>query len=88
VSVTEGFAVYGFATTHDALMAEAALEGARVPATTIPAPRELGSLCGLAMRVLEVDAHGAEAAMMSAGVSWTGRVGLEDRVPRGSRASR
>jgi hypothetical protein len=83
VSVTERFAVYGFATTHDALTAETALEGAGVRVMTIPAPRELGSLCGLAMRVRACDAPAAEAAMSEAGVAWTGRVDLKDRVPRG-----
>jgi hypothetical protein len=80
--VTERFAVYGFATTHDALTAEAALEGAGVPVTTIPAPRALGSHCGLALRVLEGDAPDAEAAMSVSGTAWTGRTDLEDRVPR------
>lgn len=83
MSATERFAIYGFATTHDALTAEAAIETARVPVTTIPAPRALGSLCGLAMRVREGDAPDAEAAMTTAGVAWTGRVDLEDRVPNG-----
>ncbi len=83
MSVTEHFTVYGFATTHDALTAEAVLEGAQVRVTTIPAPRELGSLCGLALRVREGDAPDAEAAMSEAGIAWTGRVDLEDRVPRG-----
>ena len=83
MSVTGRFAVYGFAITHDALTAEAALEGALVPATTIPAPRELGSLCGLAVRVREADAQDAEAAMRGSGVAWTGRIDIDDRVPRG-----
>jgi hypothetical protein len=84
VSVTERFVVYGFATTHDALTAEAALERARVPVTTIPAPQALGSLCGLAMRVRVGDVSDAEAVMESAGIAWTGRADLEDRVPRTS----
>ena len=81
MSYTERFAVYGFVTTHDALTAEAAIERAEVAATTIPAPRELGSLCGLALRVLEIDAPDAEGAMAASGISWTGRIELEDRVP-------
>jgi transposase len=81
VSVTERFAIYGFATTHDALTAEAALERAGVAVTTIPAPRELGSHCGLAMRVHEGDAADAEGAMSDAAIAWTSRVDLEDRVP-------
>ncbi len=82
MSVIERFAVYGFATTHDALTAEAALGRARVSVATIPAPRDLGSLCGLAMRVRGSDACDAEAAMSDAGIAWTGRIDLEDRVPQ------
>jgi len=81
VSVTERFAVYGFATTHDALTAEAALQGAGVRVTTIPAPRALGPHCGLALRVREGDAPDAEAAMSDTGIAWTSRVDVEDRVP-------
>lgn len=45
------FVVYGFASVHDALGAEAALAAAGVSATAIPSPRELGELCGIALRV-------------------------------------
>lgn len=82
MSAAERFAVYGFATTHDALTAEAALESAEVAATTIPAPRELGSLCGLAMRVRPGDAPDAEEVMSDAGIAWTRRIEVEDRVSR------
>jgi hypothetical protein len=66
-----GFAVYGFATTHDALAAE-------VPVTPIPAPRELGSLCGIALRVEEADAPDAERALVASGLRWTARADIED----------
>jgi hypothetical protein len=73
-----GFAVYGFATTHDALAAETAVRAAEVPVTPIPAPRELGSLCGIALRVEEADAPDAERALVASGLRWTARADIED----------
>jgi hypothetical protein len=72
------FAVYGFATTHDALAAETVLKAASVPVTPIPAPRELGSLCGIAMRVEPEAAASLEAALSQAGLAWTARADIED----------
>jgi hypothetical protein len=72
------FAVYGFATTHDALAAEAAAKAAGVPVTPIPAPRELGSLCGIALRFEPSDAAGAEAAFERSDVAWTARAEIHD----------
>jgi hypothetical protein len=76
--VLRTFAVYGFATTHDALAAETALKAASVPVTPIPAPRELGSLCGIAMRAEPADAVRLEAALSVAGLIWTARADIED----------
>lgn len=76
------YAVYGFETTHDALAAERALLDAAVPATTIPTPRSLGALCGIALRVALGDAARLEAVLSAAGIRWTARAELEDRVPR------
>jgi len=72
------FTVYGFATTHDALAAESAIREAGVPVVAIPAPRELGSLCGIALRVEVSDAPRLEDALAEAGVRWTGRVAITD----------
>lgn len=74
------FVIYGFATTHDALSAEKLLEAAGVEYVTIPTPRTLGALCGLALRVRSDDAGGADAAITAGGLAWTGRLDFEDRV--------
>jgi hypothetical protein len=72
------FAVFGFATTHDALAAESALKAAGVPATPIPAPHELGSLCGIALRVEVSHAGAAVDALSGAGVAPTARADIAD----------
>lgn len=72
------FVVYGFATTHDALAAEAAASDAGVPVTPIPAPREVGALCGIALRVEPSDASRAETAFAHEGVVWTARAEILD----------
>jgi hypothetical protein len=72
------YAVYGFATTHDALAAETALKAALVPVTPIPAPRELGSLCGIALRVEPEDAVRLELTLASADLRWVARGDIED----------
>jgi N-acyl-L-homoserine lactone synthetase len=72
------FAVYGFATTHDALAAEAMLKAAGFSVVPIPAPRELGSLCGIALR-LEIDeADRAEQAMTAGGTVPTAHAEIDD----------
>lgn len=72
------FAVYGFATTHDAIAAEAAAKEAGLPTTPIPTPRELGSLCGIALRFEPSDAPSAEAAFQRSGIAWTARAEIRD----------
>lgn len=77
------YAVYGFESTHDALSAERVLASADVPFTTIPTPKSLGSLCGIALRVRDEHASAAETALVAAGLRWTGRAMIEERAPRG-----
>ncbi|MDO8914890.1 MAG: DUF3343 domain-containing protein [Coriobacteriia bacterium] len=72
------FTAYGFATTHDALAAEAAARRAEIHVTPIPAPRELGSLCGIALRFEPSDTASAEAAFAVAGLVWTARAQISD----------
>jgi hypothetical protein len=72
------FAVFGFATTHDALAAEAALKAADLPVTPIPAPRELGSLCGIALRLEVADAPGAARLFAEAGIAPAARADIAD----------
>lgn len=45
------FSVLGFKTTHEALSAEELLKEAGLDVVPVPTPRQLGSLCGIAMRL-------------------------------------
>jgi hypothetical protein len=72
------FVVYGFASVHDTLAAEAALKAAGVTAVAIPSPRELGELCGIAMRVDPADAAAAEQVLASSGLPPWSRVQIDD----------
>lgn len=45
------YTVYGFASVHEALAAESILKADGVGVTVVPSPRELGELCGIALRV-------------------------------------
>ena len=49
------FKVLGFASTHDALDAEALLLDLGIDAVPIPAPKALGTLCGIALRIEPAD---------------------------------
>jgi diphthamide biosynthesis methyltransferase len=72
------FAVFGFATTHDALAAEAALKAAGVTVTPIPAPHGLGSLCGIALRLELSDADVAVEVFAGASIAPTVRAEIAD----------
>ncbi|HEX9093549.1 MAG TPA: DUF3343 domain-containing protein [Coriobacteriia bacterium] len=72
------FAVLGFATTHDALAAEALLKDLGVAAVPIPAPLALGSLCGIALRLEHDDVERAVELLANAGVAVTGRAAIDD----------
>lgn len=65
---TRRFVVFGFATTHDALAAEALLKHAGLDAVPIPAPRSVKALCGIAMRLPSEQATHAEKLMAAGGV--------------------
>jgi hypothetical protein len=45
------FTVLGFASTHDALDAEALLLDMGIDVVPIPAPKSIGALCGIALRL-------------------------------------
>jgi hypothetical protein len=45
------FAVFGFASTHTALDAEALLDDMGIDVVPIPTPSTIGELCGIALRV-------------------------------------
>jgi len=73
------FVVFGFDSVHDTLAAEDVLRSGRVPAVTIPSPRELGELCGIALRVEPFAAQDAEAAFAAAGTPARARADILDR---------
>lgn len=76
--VSRTFAVYGFASTHGALAAEAALKAAGVAAVPVPSPRELSELCGIALRVELADVERVEDVLSGAGLEWRARAEMED----------
>ncbi len=72
------FAVFGFASTHDALAAEALLKDAGLAVVPVPAPHELGALCGIALRLPPSDAGRARDVLVSASIQPTGEVAMSD----------
>jgi hypothetical protein len=70
--------VYGYGSVHETLTAEDALKRAGVAATTIPSPRALGELCGIALRVTPEDAEAAEDALAAAGAHPRARAEIQD----------
>jgi hypothetical protein len=72
------FIVFGFASVHDTLGGEDALKRAGVAHATVPSPRELGELCGIALRVLPEDAESAESAFALAGARVRARAEITD----------
>ncbi len=80
MSETAPFIIYGFATTHDALVGERTLIASDVEHRTIPTPKTLGALCGIALRVPIGVAADAESALIAAGAPWTARVETNDRI--------
>jgi hypothetical protein len=75
---TRPFVVFGFASTHDALAAETVLKGAGVTVVPIPSPREIGELCGIALRVPTGESDQAENMLRSAKVRWSVRIEFDD----------
>jgi hypothetical protein len=61
------FVVFGFASVHDCIAAESTLLKAGIDAVTIPSPREIGGLCGIALRCDPALAGPALAALETAG---------------------
>ncbi len=76
---THPFVAFGFASVHDTLAAEEVLKAAKIPAVTIPSPRELGELCGIALRVEPANAAHAEAALAHALTPVRARAEIQDR---------
>jgi hypothetical protein len=61
------FTVFGFHSVHEALEAEAVLKQSGITSIAIPSPRELGELCGIALRVEMEHAPAAREALEAAG---------------------
>jgi hypothetical protein len=72
------FVVLGFASTHDALAAEALLKDLGVAAVPVPAPGELGARCGIALRLEPEDVQRARDLLERADISPTGEAGITD----------
>lgn len=71
---TVPYVVYGFVSTHDALVGERTLLAADVTQATIPTPKGIGGLCGIALRVPWLESADADAALINAGCAWTARI--------------
>lgn len=72
------FIVFGFSSTQDALDAESLLEDMGIDVVPIPAPGELGKLCGIALRVEPGQADRAGTYLQRAEIAVVGRVSIED----------
>ena len=72
------FAVFGFASTHDALAAEALLKDVGLNVVLVPAPKELGALCGVALRLLPKDAGRARELLERASITPSSEVRMRD----------
>ena len=72
------FAVFGFGSTHDALDAEALLGDLGIEVVPIPAPKTVGTRCGIALRLELSDEERAIAYVGAAGIPLLARVQIED----------
>jgi len=72
------FRIVGFASTHDALDAEALLLDLGIDVVPIPAPKALGTLCGIALRLEVEDEPRALGYLSDAGIAYGARGEVED----------
>lgn len=72
------FLVLGFASTHDALDAEALLGDMGVEVTPIPAPPSVSATCGIALRLSPEDDERARIYLERAGIAVASAVEIED----------
>ncbi len=72
------FVVYGFESTHAALSAESLLKDMGIAVVPVPAPKSIGRLCGIALRVEPGQSARAEELLANAGMEPNGRVDIED----------
>lgn len=72
------FSALGFSTTHDALDAEALLGDMGIDVVPIPAPKEVGALCGIALRLEPTDETRALEYLERAGIRVATVVAISD----------
>ena len=72
------FVALGFASTHDALDAEALLGDLGVEVVPIPAPSTMSARCGIALRLSPADEERAQDYLASAGIEVRARVEIDD----------
>jgi hypothetical protein len=72
------FAVLGFASTHDALDAEALLEDLGIEVVPVPAPPSVSGGCGIALRLRPDEAARALNYLENARISVAGKQEIED----------
>lgn len=66
----DGFRLYTFDTTNQAMWAEDVARESGIPAEVVPAPPEAKSKCGLALRTTLEHAPSLEQAMESEGIPY------------------
>lgn len=76
--VPETFVVLGFASTHQALDAEALLGDVGVEVVPIPAPSSIRANCGIALRLIPSDERRATEYLSRAGIEVAARSEIED----------
>jgi len=72
------FVVFGFPTTHDALDAETLLGDLGIAVVPIPAPKSIGALCGVALRLAPEDESRAATYLGGAGITVSARADVQD----------
>jgi len=72
------FAAFGFESTHEALDAEQLLGDLGIDVVPMPAPKTLGSRCGIALRIELTDEERAVAYLDAAGIQVNARGRIED----------
>jgi len=72
------FRLFGFASTHQALDAEALLDDLGIEVVPVPTPKALGALCGIALRVPSGDAERAATYLERASIEPSKTLDIED----------
>lgn len=70
--------MFGFGSTHHALDGERLLDDMGIDVTPIPAPKAIGALCGIALRVSLGEGDRAATYLERAGIPVVSRVEIED----------